>query len=362
MKIVFVGRYGEGERLTGPERVAKELYGEIKNNVHDYVFIEYFFNGCKGASIFNKLFGKELSYNHSIIKLGIIPLLLFLIKNKFDIIHIVNSQRFILFPLLLRFLYSGKILTSFHGFMRYELSGKNYLLKRYFVDEWVEKLLVKKSWLLIFPSMLLLNTFRHFYKMSDDKCIIIPNGISKILLKQERFFPEIKNSLKIIFYNGFNDSINRGLENLLKIMNNLECEIEFYVIGNKIEIKSQNKIKIHFFDLMSQAELINFLKDKHFIIKSTTFDSFSILVAECMALGLIPIISENIGIKDVIEHGRNGFIYNSSKENDLSELLNQISNKKFNLALISENAKKTAIGLSWEKITEQYISAYKSVL
>jgi glycosyltransferase involved in cell wall biosynthesis len=362
MKVALVGRYGEGEILTGPERVARELYGELKNKNHHVVFLEYFFSGYEGASLFKKLLGKEYSYNNSIVKLGIIHLLLFLTKNKFDIIHIVNSQRFILFPLLLRFLHSGKILTTFHGFMIYELPQKNYRLKRYFADKWIEKLLVKKSRLLIFPSSLLLNTFRQFYKVSDDKCIIIPNGISKIFCEQERVFPEINNSLKIIFYNGFNDSINRGLNNLLEVMNNVECEVELYVIGNKIGIKPQKKIKVNFVELMTQANLINFLMDKQFILKSNSYDTFPIMVAECMALGLIPIISENIGIKDLIEHGRNGFIYNSSKEGDLALLLNQISDREFNLAMISENAKKTVMELSWEKITEQYISAYKTAL
>ena len=362
MKIALVGRFGEGEILTGPERAARELYGELKNKNHHIVFLEYFFNGYQGSSLFKKLFGKKYSYNNSIIKLGIIPLVLFLAKNKFDIIHIVNSQRFFLFPLLLRFLFPGKILTTFHGFMKYELPEKNYWLKRYFADKWIEKLLAKKSRLLIFPSSLLLNTFKQNYKVSDNKCIIIPNGISKIFCEQERVFPKINNSLKIIFYNGFNNILNRGLDNLLQMMNKLECEVDLYVIGNKIEIKSQKKIKVHFVDLMSHVELINFLIDKHFILKSTTYDTFPIMVAECMALGLIPIISENVGIKDVIEHGKNGFIYKISNEDDLTELLNQISNRKFNLVMISDNAKKTTMELSWGKITGQYISAYKSVL
>jgi len=113
---------------------------------------------------------------------------------------------------------------------------------------------------------------------------------------------------------------------------------------------------------MSHAAMIKFVSDKHFIIKSSVFDSFSILIAECMTLGLIPIISENIGIKDIIEHGVNGFVYNSSSSNELSELVNEISQGKYDLNLISANAKETSKALSWEKITEKYFSAYKSIL
>lgn len=362
MKIALVGRYGEGEILSGPERIARELHSTFKNeNIH-VIFIEYFFSGYTGSSLYKKLFGKEYHYDNSMIRLGLIPLITFLRQSKFDIIHIINSQRFILIILLLNKFFTGKFVTTMHGFTKFELPENNYCLQRYFIDEWVEKLLVKKSRLLIFPSTLLSNTFKQYYKISTFSCKVIPNGISRIFIEQERVFPCINNSLKIIFYNGFNDSINRGLDKLLELLKNLKCEIELYVIGNKLELNHQNNINMSFSGLMSQKQLIKFISDKHFIMKSYTVDSFSILIAECMALGLIPIVNENTGIKDIIKHGENGFIYNSASSIDLAILMNEISQGNYDLTLISFNAKETSKTLSWGKITQEYISAYKSIL
>jgi glycosyltransferase involved in cell wall biosynthesis len=362
MKIALVGRYGEGNILTGPERVARELYSELTKTSVQAVFIDYFFSGYEGSSLFKKAFGKENIKNGLVLRLGIFPFLFMLFQKKFEIIHIVNSQRFILLLLFFTPFFSGKIITTLHGFIRNEIPAKKFWKKRYFIDLWVEKLSVKKSRLLIFPSSLLLNTFKQFYKISDDSFIVIPNGISKIFVEQERKFPAIDNSLKIIFYKGFNDSINRGLDKLLNSMNNLKFEVELYVIGNKVEVKPPKNIKIFFVDSMPHIELINFVSDKHFNIKSCAYDTFPIIVAECMTLGLIPIISENIGIKDVIKNGVNGFVYNSSSSNELSELMNEIYCGNYDLNAVSNNAKKVYELLNWNKVTQQYLAAYKTVL
>lgn len=362
MKIVLVGRYGEGDILTGPERVARELFSELTKNNIQAVFVDYYFSGYEGSSLLKKIFGKEYIHNSLILRLGIFPFLFMLHQKKFEIIHIVNSQRFILFLLLLNPFFSGRIVTTVHGFIRNEIPSKNIWKKRYFIDLWVEKFLVKKSKLLIFPSKLLFETFNKHYKISQKKYQIIPNGVSKIFWNRATSFPHFENSIKLVFYKGFNDGINRGLDKLLDMMKYMKNEVELFVIGKKVEVKPEKNIKIYFTNSMSHAEMINFVSDKHFIIKSCAYDTFPIIVAECMTLGLIPIISENIGIKDIIEHGINGFVYNSSSSNELSELMNEIYQGKYDLNLISANAKETSKALGWEKITEKYLSAYKSIL
>jgi len=362
MKIVLVGRYGEGNILTGPERVARELYSELTKSSVKAVFIDYYFSGYEGSSLFKKGFGKENINNGLVLRLGIFPFLFMLFQKKFEIIHIVNSQRFILFLLLFNPFFSGKIITTLHGFIRNEIPAKNFWKKRYILDLWVERFLVKTSKLLIFPSTLLLNTFKQFYKIPDKKNFVIHNGISTVFLEQKKVFPSIENGTKIVFYNGFNSAINRGLDKVLDLMNNLKYEVVLYVIGVKVEVKPQKNIKIFFVDSMPHVELIKFVSDKHFILKSSAVDSFSILIAECMALGLIPIISENIGIKDVIKHGKNGFIYNSSSSLALTKLMDEIYRGDYDLNLISSNAKETSRTLSWENTTKEYISAYKSIL
>lgn len=361
MKIALIGRYGEGDIVAGPERVAREHYSELRKcNLH-VVFIEYFFSGYKSSSIIKKIFGIKISKDGEVIRLGIFPFILKLYREKFEIIHIINHQRFILFLFFIKPFIRSKLITTYHGLVRHEIPGKKYLRKRYFIDLWLEKLTVKKSDLLIFPSMLLLETFKGCFKISNKKFQIIPNGVSNIFFNHDTSFPRIKDSIKLVFYNGFGGSINKGLYELVELLQNVKYKIELYVIGHKANVNTYEKIKIVFIEPKSHLELIKFLKDKHFIIKSLPFDTFAIMVAECMLLGLIPIVNENIGIKDFIQHKENGFIYNSSSADELVNLINDIFGGKYDLNLISDNAKKIYEQLTWSKITEQYISAYESI-
>ncbi|OGU74307.1 MAG: hypothetical protein A2V93_04845 [Ignavibacteria bacterium RBG_16_34_14] len=365
MKIALIGRYGEDDILSGPERVARELYLHLKNKV-DVIFIEYFFSGYKDYSLFNKIFGKKIT-DDNVLRLGIIPLAIKLLKEQFHLIHFVNSQRFFLAIFFLKPLLRLKFISTFHGLNKTEI--KNSKLKRTFLDLWVEKISVKKSECLIFPSKLLFNLFRKNYNLSEDNCRVIPNGISEAFHKYStlsllrRGQGEVKMGQKKIYNFVYFNSFNKGLRELLReIPETISFQFSIFVVGREEKIENPNKnIEIHFIPLMNHASVLEFLSEKHFIIKSSAFDSFSIFTAECMAMGIIPIISENTGIKDFVENNFNGFIFNSSEKGSLANLLIDIYNEKYDLSKISLNASKIYDKLNWENVSEQYIQLYNSV-
>jgi glycosyltransferase involved in cell wall biosynthesis len=362
MKIALIGRFDEGEIVAGPERVGRELFYQIKKINAEIIFIEYFFSGYKDSSILKKLFGKKTINCESIIRLGIFPLILFLMKQKFEIIHIVNLQRFILILFLLKPFIKSKISATLHGFLKFEVSQNNFWTKRYFIDLWVEKLTIKKSELIIFPSHLLCETFNSHYQISEHKYRIIPNGISEIFSSQDRRYPRINDSLKIVFYNGLANSFSRRLDELVELLKHAKYRIELFIIGKKEKAVSANNLELNYSELKSQQELINFLVDKHFVIKSGVFDTFSIFIAECMTCGLIPIINQNVGIKDFIQHNFNGFIYDGLSSTDLPKLMEEIFEGKYDLETISAHAKKIYETLSWNLIAKRYYESFESLM
>jgi glycosyltransferase involved in cell wall biosynthesis len=361
MKILLIGRYGEGEIVAGPERVARELYCELKNQNHQVVFFEYFFSGYKNSSFHKKLFGFEVS-NNSIYTLGIVPLVRKLVKEKFEIIHIINSQRFILVLFLVRWIIKSKLVATLHGFIRYEIPESKFWKKKYFLDLLVEKFIVFKCDLIVFPSNLLCATFTNYYKISKDIYKIIPNGVSDIYFNNTSIIPKIKHSIKLIFYNGFTGAINKGIDELLMLLSNINFKIEIYILGKRSVINASNNVEVNFVGMMDHPDLINFYRDKHFVIKSPAFEPFSIFVAECMSVGLIPILNENVGISDFIEHEVNGFIYQSKSQSTFTDLFERILSNKYDLDLISTNAKKIQEQLNWKSVTSKYTSEYEVVV
>lgn len=364
MKILLVGKYGECEIIPGPERFARELYSHLKNNPTDFEikFVEYFFSDYKNSSIFKKLFGKEFILTESVTRLGIIPLISFLFKEKFEVIHIVNLQRFLLILLAVKPFLSSKITATLHGILKLENAKKYFWRKRYFLDLLIEKLIILKCDLCIFPSKLLYNTYSKHYNSFEDRYKIIPNGISELFYTEKNDYPPIKESVKIIFYNGIDSEIERQSGFILELLEKLEYQIEFFVLGNSINYRTQNRLKIINVGYLNSNELKNFFADKHFIIKSKAFDSFSILVLEGMVSGVIPIINSNVGISDFIKHEENGFLYNSNTSDSLLNLMRDISIGKYDLKKISNEARKIYHILNWKIIANKYIDLYKSIL
>jgi len=361
MKIALIGRYGDGEIVAGPERVARELFRDLKNKNHQVVFIEYFFSGYKNSSLYKKLFGSEIS-NNSVYTLGVVPLIRMLLKERFAIVHIINSQRFVLVLFLVRWMIKWKLVATLHGFMRYEIPEGKFWNNKYFIDLLVEKFILFKCDLIVFPSNLLCETFTNYYKISKDIYKIIPNGVSKIYFGNPAFIPKIEHSIKLVFYNGFTGAINKGIDELLMLLSNINFKIELYILGKRSEFKACNNVEVNFVGVMDHPDLINLYRDKHFVIKSPAFEPFSIFVAECMSVGLIPILNENVGISDFIEHEVNGFIYLCKSQNSLTELFNNILSNKYDLDLISTNAKKIHEQLNWKSVTSKYISEYEVVV
>ncbi len=363
MKIALIGKYGEGEIVGGPERVARELFSELQKNRIDVTFIEYFFSGYENYVFFKKIVCKR-KIIQNVYRLGIVQLIILLVKEKYDLIHLVNSQRFQLVVLFLKSLLRIKIVSTLHGISKIELKGrKKFLQKRYFLDIWVENLIIKRSDLIILPSDLLFNEFQRNYRISKKKLIVIPNAISnKFICKENQ--SSFNDEFNLVFYNGFNSLLSRGLDTVIEQLSVVKkLKFNLFVLGHA-DRKSEDKgnLNIIFVGFLDQNSLINFCRNKQFIIKSNTFDSFPILVLECMSLGLIPIITNKIGVKDYIKNGVNGFIYNPYSQYSISAVFEDIIELKYDLKVISDNARKTAIALNWTEITKKYLAAYTTVL
>ena len=173
-----------------------------------------------------------------------------------------------------------------------------------------------------------------------------------------------KTSQEAFFLNHLDfwyDFIDRGLEEILKLLRYSNFRMRLYIIGNRINIKDAG-IEMEFVNPMKKSELINFLVDKHVLIKSSSFDSFSIFSVECMAAGLIVVLSNNVGSSAFIKHGENGFVYDYKEPGRVKDILSDIYFHKYNLKAISVRAQKIINELGWETISKKYINCYKELL
>ncbi|MBM4176041.1 MAG: glycosyltransferase [Ignavibacteria bacterium] len=362
MKIVLLGRLHEGKIDFGPQKVAQQLYKNLLINNMNVEFVEYFFKIYNNSTCFKRFLGYEKSPDN-IKRLGIIRLFIYLLRTQPDIIHIITLERFILSIFLYKFLLKGKFVVTFHSVLKYELPRRKIKTSNFgrFKDYLMEYLAIKFSDSLIFLSNPHLSLAGEFYKFSNNKVNIVPNGIKVLRIQKIKHF-DFSDGINVVFYNGTNE-FDRGLEQLLLVFDKVKIPVNIYVLGIMKNIVERKKfVKTNYVEIIPHDILPEFLAKIHFVIKANVIETFSLFVGECMTMGLIPIISDKVGISEYLVNGVNGFVYNNENIEDVKTILENIYNGQYDIQTISQNAQSIVDELNWNKVAQKYLEVYKLVI
>ncbi|MBZ0204514.1 MAG: glycosyltransferase family 4 protein [Ignavibacteria bacterium] len=363
-KVAFAGRF-DNNSISGPVKAASRIFSEHTKE-SNASFIQYFFDGGN-YGLYKKLFGiEELVLNGNVIyTAGLFRIYGILKKQKPDIIHILNFERFAVFIFLFRFFNKVKIIYNSHSVIAYEDSELKILPYFYKLkNRFCENRFLKHSDIIVFPSARALDIAEEYYGLKISNALILPNGIDRIFHDHTR--PECPNkALKLVFIH--NSNLNRsGKDYLIKFISNeiISSEIEIYIISNEeIELPVKNNITVCYRSKMSADKLAEFYRDKDIFLSLNEYDTFSISTAEAMAAGLIPIITADTGISRYIDCGFNGFTveYCDTKSlKDNIESLSGMNNQK--RKELSANAAKIFESLSWNNVYEMYNNLYGGIL
>lgn len=90
------------------------------------------------------------------------------------------------------------------------------------------------------------------------------------------------------------------------------------------------------------------------------FDTFGMVVLEAMAAGVPVVVSDRVGAKDLVEHGRNGFVVEREDVATIAGYLALLAIPDKHQKC-SEAAIRLAREHSWEKVAEQYGLLYRTL-
>ena len=366
MKIVYLGNYVQDENLSGPEKVAKRLFQEAYSNNYDCTFLEYFFKEYSDSNLYNRLFGfKIIVEKPLVIRAGILPCIIFLVRSKCEIIHIATFKRYIIIILILSLLFQSKIVSTLHGIIKFEIrvarNKQSYwgILK----DNILEKLVFNRSDLLFFLSDKQMELAKKNYKFNENKALVFPNGIDSSFKNKKVSFKKSK-LLKIVYYNGYSHEV-KGSKLFLEVLSNLkykELDFELYLIGDKPLQEINEKIKVNYVPYIHSSELSDFLTDMDIYVNTAFYEPFSLMAVEAMASGLIVVVSSNVGMSRYIEHGKNGFIFDYDLQVQLESILESILTDKLDLNSISNNANLIYNQLNWKEVANMYFKSFSELL
>jgi UDP-glucose:(heptosyl)LPS alpha-1,3-glucosyltransferase len=117
-----------------------------------------------------------------------------------------------------------------------------------------------------------------------------------------------------------------------------------------------------FTGMLSKEKLIRLYLAGDMYIMLSKFDTFGMVVLEAMAAGLPVIISSNVGAKDIVQEGENGFIINDTSDADyIASKIGLLLDENIH-SLMAQRALDTAAQNTWAQVAAKYSEVYSSVL
>jgi glycosyltransferase involved in cell wall biosynthesis len=108
--------------------------------------------------------------------------------------------------------------------------------------------------------------------------------------------------------------------------------------------------RVHFLGFLPRAELIAELMASDVLLHPSEAEGFGIAVIEGMAAGLPVVVAISGGVKDIVEHGSFGYLYEPGDIDALVEYIAQLANEPAKRQLFGRVARSAAeTRFSWER-------------
>jgi glycosyltransferase involved in cell wall biosynthesis len=351
--------------LGGAERLVTEMIKNINRDIFDVSVICLRRTGQWAAEI-EKL-GIKIELVGSLPKLEFLSILKIrkiLRKEKPDIIHT---------HLFGADVYGGLAALSL-GIKNIISTEHNLNYNEGFIKKNLKSFVVNKFSKIVAVSEAVKDYSAETYKIEKDKISVFHNGIHF-----ENYYKEIKikDQKEIILGSAGRLTTQKGFEKLILAMRYVENENIKLKIAGDGKLKYDLRHLIKKYKLEDRAVLVGpqkniqkFYSEIDIYIQSSKWEGLGISILEAGAVGLPVIASRVDGIKEIINDGETGFLYEYDDERALAEKIVVLSKNINERKRLAENLqKKVAEEFSifrmiekYEKIYEQQLMKKKKVL
>jgi UDP-glucose:(heptosyl)LPS alpha-1,3-glucosyltransferase len=176
---------------------------------------------------------------------------------------------------------------------------------------------------------------------------------------------------KIILFASMNFEI-KGLDAIIAALARLKSRGKRFKLviagkgntGKYFRIADQAGIGEHiiFAGTLNKESLIRLYLAGDVYVMLSRFDTFGMVVLEAMAAGLPVIISSNVGAKDLVREGKNGFVIKDTSDTDYIANKICLTLEKSATHEMSGFALETAAQNTWEFVTAKYQAIYTDIM
>jgi len=201
-----------------------------------------------------------------------------------------------------------------------------------------------------------------YYTKLGFKTIQIPNAINLENLPQDE---DRRFKKQIIFVGRL--SKEKGIETIMEISKKLPNDINLLIVGSgpesgKIKKLSETLDNIHYLGYQTHENSIKLIRGSDILIQPSLHEGISTTILESMACK-IPIIATNVGgNQELIVHGKTGILIEPNASKELLDSIVQLYSDQTLKEKIIQDAFITVQNYDWQKIGQQYLNLYISLL
>lgn len=247
---------------------------------------------------------------------------------------------------------------------------------------WVEKKLVTQGNCkkFIAVSNLTRDIFLQEYNINPQRVTVIHPGVDlkdyatadrKLIRSDIRKEYGFSSEAPIILFASMNFEI-KGLDAIIFALARLKTKQQGFklLVAGKGNVKKYTQIAreaniadhVVFTGPLSKGKLIRLYLAGDMYIMLSKFDTFGMVVLEAMAAGLPVIISSNVGAKDIVVEGENGFLISDTSDADyIASKIGLLLNENIRSSM-SRKALDTAKQNTWAQVAAKYSEIYSSAL
>jgi glycosyltransferase involved in cell wall biosynthesis len=367
MRIAFVGRYAEGEILSGPEKFSRRVFEEI-SRVPDVatVFVDYFFDGRIHGRC-RKIFGAEpmsRDGNGEVMRLGSARIPGFLSRFQPEALAVTAFERFAAVAVLWARFHRIPVLYAAHGVVKHE--NENYRRgvaasprRR---DAAVERLLFAAASKICFLSDDSVALARRYYAVPDERVLIMDNGVDALF---SEVVPGHGGKLHpfTLAFAGDPARPEKGWQFLLDALAQAETPLRLLAFGVDESMRGHVPAGVELLPhpLLPAGEMARLFGTADCFVCPSIFETFSIVTAEAMAAGLPAVVTRTSGIARHIRDGYNGYTVDYGDSRKLASIIDTIRSDTDLLRRMSANARLIGTELSWSVVAGRYLEAFKEL-
>lgn len=204
------------------------------------------------------------------------------------------------------------------------------------------------------------------FGIAEERIKIITPLLNNSIISEKEKSPSFMDEKYLLFFGRL--EYEKGIDVLLNALSLASRELKIKIVGRG-PYQEELKKKIKKLKLNEKVEMAGFKHGKELkhlinngqavIIPSICPETLCYSLLEAMAMGKIVIASRIGGMREIIQDGVNGFLFEAGNSNELAEKINNLD--KFDLNKIGRNAKNSVLKFNEEKHYMEIMDVYDNL-